>query len=414
MVVGLDIGTSCIRVAIGDVDENKNVQIAGTSVIKSDGLRNGIIVNIEAAKTAIKEAIELAEQNAGLEVSSVYTAIGGLQISSTNSHGVVGITKSRGNSREITSSDIDRVIECAKSLKFPPDRKLLHIIPQNFIVDGISAGVSAPIDRMGDRLEADVHIITASVSTVQNVRSCIDRAGYGSNGVMLKTLASTYAVVHEDELELGSILIDLGAGTTDILVLLKGAPVCTASVQVGGNLVTNDIAIVKGIPVAAAEKIKIDSGCCWADCIQVDSEVIIPGVGGRAPEATTKSQICQIIQPRMEEIFKMVRSAIVQNSSVKQLSGNIILTGGGAQMEGIVELAQAVFHTSSVRIGMPENLGGVEEDYRRPDFATAVGLVVANKKASSTNNRKGKRRSHSSEPVEKKQSAFKKFMKSFF
>ncbi|MCF0241776.1 MAG: cell division protein FtsA [Treponema sp.] len=414
MIVGLDIGTSFIRVAIGDVDENGNVQIAGTSVVKSDGLRNGIIVNIEAAKNAIKEAIELAEQNAGLEVTSVYTAIGGIQINSTNSHGVVGITKTRGNTREITLADVDRVIDCAKSLKFPPDRQVLHIIPQNFIVDGISSGVETPVDRMGDRLEADVHIVTAAYSTVQNVRSCIDRAGYLSNGIMLKTLASTFSVVHQDELELGSIVIDLGAGTTDVLVLLKGAPVCTASIQVGGNLVTNDIAIVKGISVANAEKIKIESGCCWYDGINVDSEVIIPGVGGRAPEATTKSQICSIIQPRMEEIFTMVRKAVMQNSQIKQLSGNIILTGGGALMEGVVELAQAIFRTSSVRIGTPENLGGVEEDYRTPDFATAVGLIIANKAEDKKSASRQRRKARTNSTSVQKKSGVKEFFKRFF
>lgn len=419
MIVGLDIGTSYIRVAIGDVDENGNVQIAGTSVLKSDGLRNGIIVNIEAAKTVIKEAIEAAEQNAGLEVNSVYTAIGGVQVNSTNSHGVVGITKTRGNSREIAQSDIDRVIDCAKSIKFPPDRQLLHIIPQNFVVDGIPAGVNPPLARMGDRLEADVHIITAALSTVQNIRSCIDRSGYMCNGVMSKTLASTYSVVHDDELDLGSILIDLGAGTTDVLVLFRGAPICSASIQVGGNLVTNDIAIIKGISVANAEKIKLESGCCWYDGISDDSEVIIQGVGGRPPELTTKSDICQIIQPRMEEILTMARNAVVQNPAIKQLAanktelaGNIILTGGGAQMEGVVELAQAVFKTTSIRVGYPENLGGVEEDYRRPDFSTAVGLVLANKKAAvSAGNRKRKNRSHE---TDKKESSVKKFLKSFF
>lgn len=247
MIVGLDIGTSSIRVVIGDVDENGNVSIAGTSVVQSDGLRHGNIVNIEAAKNAIKEAIEQAEQNAGVTVTSVFTCLGGGQINSTNSHGMVGVAKVRGNTREINSSDVERVIECARSMKFPLDRQLLHIIPQNFIVDECSAGINPPIDRMGDRLEVDVHIVTCAFSTVQNIRSCISRAGYVCNNIMLKTLAATHAVVHEDELELGSILIDLGAGSTDVVVYLKGAPVYTTSLQVAGNLVTNDIAIMKGI-----------------------------------------------------------------------------------------------------------------------------------------------------------------------
>lgn len=394
MIVGLDIGTTFIRVAIGDVDENGTIQIAGTSVIKSDGLRNGVIVNIEAAKNAIKDAIVLAEQNAGLTVSSVFTSIGGTQISSINSNGAVGIPKVRGKTREINASDIERAIENASMINFPPDRKLLHIVPQNFNVDDISTGTFPPIDRIGVRLGVDVHIVTAALSTLDTMRSCISRAGYLCNNIMLKTLAATQAVVHEDELELGSILIDLGSGTTDVVVFLKGAPVCTASIQVAGNLVTNDIAIMKGISTATAEKIKLEYGCCWRDAIEVDSEVIIPGVGGRAPESSSRGEICDIIQPRMTEIFEMVRNDIRKNAQIKMLSGNIILTGGGAQMEGVVELAQSVFHTSSVRIGVPENLGGMEDDYRRPDFATAIGLVIANKNnaaSSAKKNRKGRK-----------------------
>ncbi len=413
MIVGLDIGTCNTRVVIGAVDENGSVSIVGTSCVKSDGMRNGVILNIEAAKNVIKEAIEQAEQNAGVTVSSVYTAIGGVQISSTDSHGVVGIAKVRGNTREINESDISRVIDCARTLKFPPDKQLLHIVPQDFIVDDLSTGNKPPIGRMGDRLEVDVHIITAACSTLKNVISCISRTGYTCNNIMLKTLAATQAVVHDDELDLGSIVIDLGAGTTDIIVYVKGSPVCTASLQVAGNLVTNDISIVKGISNATAEKIKIESGCCWRQGIENDVEVIIPGVGGRAPEAVRKSEICDIIQPRMTEIFEMARSAIKHNSQIKQLAGNIILTGGGAQMEGVVELAQEVFHTSSVRKGMPENAGIVPEAYRRPDFATAVGLVMANKDNDSSTN--GKKKKNRKVPKEKKnESGLSKFLKRYF
>ena len=413
MIVGLDIGTSFIRVVIGDVDENGNVSVAGTSQVKSEGLRNGVIVNIEAAKNAIREAIEQAEQNAGITASSVFTCLGGMQVSSTDSNGAVAIAKNRGNTREITAQDIDRVIDCARAIKIPIDRQLLHIIPQEFFVDNVSVGINPPIDIMGDRVVVDVHIITSSVSTVQNICSCITRSGYICNNIMLKTLAATQAVVHEDELDLGSIIIDLGAGTTDVIVFIKGAPVCTASLQVAGNLVTSDISIVKGISVANAEKIKIESGCCWRDGIEVDRQVIIPGVGGRAPEATTESEICDIIQPRMTEIFEMARSAVMHNSKIKQLSGNIILTGGGAQMRGVVELAQSVFRTSAVRIGMPEALGGIEEDYRRPDFATAVGLIVANKNSEIQNS--GKKKKVRNAPQGKKgESGLSRLIKKYF
>lgn len=418
MIVGLDIGTSVIRVAIGEVDEESGkVTIAGTASKKSAGLRNGVIVNIEDAKSVIKETIEAAELDAGVTVSSVITAIGGPQIESQNSRGIVAVRSNNGKSREITREDVERVIESSTAVPVSEDREKLHVIPQDYIVDGLG-GIPDPIDRIGTRLEAKVHIVTAAKTIISNIRSCLTRAGYSLDGVMLKTLAQTQSVCQEDEMELGSIVIDLGAGTTDALVLLGGAPVGTASILVGGNLVTNDIAIVAGIPVAAAEKIKIESGCCWSPMIteKNDKEVIIPGVGGRAPEIVMQSQICQIIQARMEQIFVMVKSAIIKQThdSIKQLSGNIILTGGGAQMEGVVELAQNVFKTSSVRIGKPENLGGIQENYRRPDFATAIGLILANKNLSTRKDNKKRTKRHTEKQNGNNEGVLTKIKKLFF
>ncbi len=419
-IVGLDIGTSTIRVAIGEVDsETGALQIAGTACRKSAGLRNGVIVNIEDAKNAIKEAIDAAEQNAGTSVESVITAIGGSQIESMNSKGTVPVSSNGKSTKEISRTDVERVIECATAVKVPDDKEKLHVIPQNYIVDGVG-GITDPIHRMGTRLEAEVHIVTAAKTIIQNLRSTVSRADYILDGVMLKTLAQTQSVCHQDELELGSILIDFGAGTTDVLILLNGAPIATASVPVGGNLVTNDIALVTGISVAAAEKIKIESGCCWLPSItpENDTEVILPGVGGRAPEVIMRSQLCKIIQARVEQIFHMVRSAIQKNTndSIKQLSGNIILTGGGAMMEGIIELAQNTFQTSSVRLGIPENLGGIEEDYRRPDFATVIGLVVANKSLAQGKENRKKSKVHASKKAKPKSgdSVLKKIFKSLF
>lgn len=419
-IVGLDIGTSVIRVAIGEIDpETGALQIAGTASRKSAGLRNGVIVNIEDAKTAIKEAIDAAEQNAGTTVESVITAIGGSQIESQNSRGTVPVSSTNKSTKEISRADVERVIECATAIRVPDDREKLHVIPQNYIVDGIG-GITDPIHRMGTRLEAEVHIVTSAKTTIQNIRSCISRADYTLDGVMLKTLAQTQSVCHQDELDMGSILIDLGAGTTDVLVLLNGAPVSTASVPVGGNLVTNDIAVVTGIPAATAEKIKIENGCCWLNNItkESDLDVILPGVGGRDPEVVKQSQICQIIQARMEQIFTMVKAAIVKNTndSIKQLSGNIILTGGGAMMDGVIELAQNVFRTSSVRLGVPENLGGIEEDYRRPDYATVIGLVMANKSLIQGKDTRKKSRTHAAKKQKHKsgESIFKQIFKSFF
>ena len=413
MIVGLDIGTNHIRVAIGELNDSGGIEIAGTASRKSAGLRNGVIVNIEDAARAITEAVESAEQNAGAEVTKCAIGIGGTQIEGLNQRGITPVTEPGRPPREVTRGDIERAIDNARAVFIPQDRELLHVVAQSFTVDALK-NIKDPTNMMCARLEADVHVITASKTTIQNIKRCVSRAGYESSGIMLKTLAATQAVVHDDEMDLGSILIDMGAGTTDVLVLLGGAPVCTVSIPVGGNLVTNDIAIVKGIPVSAAEKIKIESGCCFIDNIEIDREVIIPGVGGRDPELTTQTELCSIIQPRVEEIFSMVRSAVISNSNVRRLSGNIILTGGGAQMEGVVECAQAVFGTSAVRIGTPEKLGGAEAEYRRPEFATVIGLVIANKNAVQEKNGRKNKKPFSSEESGKKENLLTRLRKSFF
>ncbi len=419
-IVGLDIGTSVIRVAIGELDpETGNIQIAGTASRKSAGLRNGVIVNMEEVKTAIKEVIDAAEQNAGTTVESVITAIGGAQIESMNQNGKVPVSSTNKTTKEISYEDINRVIECATAINVTDDREKLHVIPQSFIVDGVG-GIQDPLHRMGTRLEVEVHIVTASKTTIQTIRTCISRASYALDGVMLKTLAQTQSVCHQDEMELGSILIDLGAGTTDVLVLYNGAPISTASIPIGGNAVTNDIATVTGISPSVAEDIKVKDGCCWLPNItpENDKEIILPGVGGRDPDVVMQSEICPIIQARMEEIFAMVKASIKKNTNnaIKQLSGNIILTGGGAMMDGVIELAQNVFKTSSVRLGVPENLGGIPEDYRRPDYATVIGLVLANKSLIKGNDRKKKSRLHlqKQEKTKSGESVFKKLFKSFF
>jgi cell division protein FtsA len=419
-VVGLDIGTSMIRVAIGELDpDTGSIRIAGTASRKSAGLRNGVIVNIEDAKNAIKETIDAAEQNAGTTVDSVITAIGGSQIESQNSRGTVPVSSANKSTKEISRADVERVIECATAIKVPDDREKLHVIPQNYIVDGIG-GITDPIHRMGTRLEAEVHIVTAAKTIIQNIRSCISRSDYMLDGVMLKTLAQTQSVCHQDEMELGSILIDMGAGTTDVLLLLKGAPIGTFSIPVGGNLVTNDIAVVNGIPIATAEKIKLEYGCCYPQMIteENDSDICLPGVGGQPPGLVKKSEITEIITARMTQILTMAKQAIIKNTAdiIKDLSGNIILTGGAANMEGVVPLTGEVFHTRAVRVGIPESLGGLEEEYRRPEYSAAIGLVVANKGivAARTGRKKSKRPAGSNNGDENKEGFLKRLRKLFF
>lgn len=417
IAVGLDIGTSVIRVAIGEYDDEGKIHIAGTAEKKSAGMRNGVIVNIEDAKEVITEAIEAAQLNSGINVESVITGIGGSQIESQNYKGGVAVNPNGSKNKEITAADVERVIANSTAIPVPEDREKIHVVPQDYIVDGYH-GISDPIHRIGTRLEVEVHIVTAARTIIQNIRSTVSRAGYLLDGVMLKTLAQTFSVCHEDEMELGSILIDLGAGSTDVIVLVNGAPVSTASVPVGGNLVTNDISIVTGISSATAEEKKIEAGCCWLPLIndQNDVEVILPGVGGRAPEVIMKSQLCQIIQARMEQIFTMVKSAIIKNTneSIRKLSGNIILTGGGAQMEGVVELAQNVFRTSSVRLGVPENLGGIEEAYRSPSYATVIGLVLASKNMPQGKDSRKRRGADRKEKNRDGESVLKKIFKSLF
>lgn len=413
-IVGLDIGTNVVRVAVGEIDYEGKLSIVATSSKKSAGIRNGVIVNIEDAKDVIKDAIESAEQEGGVIVTSVIASVGGKHIESENCTGIVPITSIKNNSRTVTEEDRERAISTATAINFPADREIIHVIPQDYLVDGIGR-IADPVNRLGYRLQAKVHIVTAAKTVIQNMRSCVNRAGYELDAVMLKSLAEVQAVCHEDEMELGSIIIDLGAGTTDVIVLYQGAPISTASVEVGGNAVTHDIAIVTEIPVAAAEKIKIESGCCWLPGIEEDEDVILPGVGGRAPDVIGKKELCEIIQARMEDIFAMVKAAIIKNTEekVKQLSGNIILTGAGANMEGIVDLAQSVFRTSSVRKGIPENLGGIEENYRNPEFATAVGLIVANKGILQKRENKRKAKKNTSKGTDKG-NILKRLRKMFF
>ena len=380
IIVGLDVGTSVVRVAIGEMADDGKIEIIGLSHKKSQGLRNGAIVNLEAASAIIKEAVDAAEQNAGFEVESCVAAIGGPQIECLNSRGQAAVSKRGKENGEITRADVDRVIENASSVPIAPDKQILHVIPKSYTVDQVG-GILDPINMMGVRLETEIHMVAASKTAVQNARDCVIRAGYDLDRIMQKTLAAAQAVVHQDEMDLGSILIDLGAGTTDVLVLYKGAPLTSFSLKNCGYYVTNDIAIVKGISPAAAEEIKVNDGCCFMDILDDPREVKIPGVGGRPPELTDQKEICEIIQPRMEEIFMTVRSEIVRKTDLTRLSGNIILTGGGAQMEGVLELAMDVFGTKAVRLGIPENLGGIEEDYRKPEWATAIGLVVSQKDA---------------------------------
>jgi len=310
----------------------------------------------------------------GKEVKSCWTGIGGSHIEGISSRGVVAVTGRNNGVREIGKDDIERVMEAARAIVIPMDRQILEVIPQNFIVDD-QRGIRDPMGMIGVRLEAEVHIITCSGTGAQNIAKCVQRARFGVNDLILQSLAAARSALTTDEKELGVVLIDMGGGTTDVLVYSEGAPYSTATVAAGGTQVTNDISIIKNITFETAEKIKLEAGCCWEPYLEGDDDIIVPGVGGRAPLAIPKSQILEIIKPRMEEIFKMVREKLDKLSLPRPLGGGVVITGGGAQLPGAAELASEIFHLP-VRVGAPLPVGGLVDEYRNPAYSTAVGLVL--------------------------------------
>ncbi|GAB6089875.1 cell division protein FtsA [Spirochaeta dissipatitropha] len=371
IIVGLDIGTTSVIAVIAEFNEYDNLEIIGIGKAPSRGLRKGVVINIESTLQSVGLAIERAEQMAGREVYSVFTGIAGGHIEGLNSRGVVAVTS---RDREITKVDYERVLEAAKAVVIPMDRELLHVIPQEFIVDD-QGGIKDPIDMIGVRLEAEVHIITGSVTSAQNLVKCVNRAGFKVEEIVLESLASGEAVLTRDEMELGVLLIDLGGGTTDALLYIDGAPYFTTVLPIGGTQVTGDLSYVLKTPVEAAEKIKIESAVCHEMHVDLDTPVIIPAVGGRPPVSISQSDICAIVQPRMAEIFTLVRDKVVAKGYHDRFAGGVVLTGGGALMHGAVELAQEVFGTAA-RVGQPGAYGEVTDQYRSAEYASAVGLVL--------------------------------------
>jgi cell division protein FtsA len=374
LIVGLDIGSTKVCAVIGEINEQGKLEITGVGISPSTGLKKGVVVNIEATLRSVVSAIEEAEMMSGREVKSCWTGIGGSHIEGISSRGVVAVTGRNNGNREITKDDIERVMEAARAVVIPMDRQILEVIPQNYIVDD-QRGIRDPLDMIGVRLEAEVHIITCSGTGAQNIAKCVQRARFTVNDLILQSLAAAQAVLTPDERELGVVLIDLGGGTTDILVYSEGAPYTTATIAAGGTQVTNDISILKNISYDMAEKIKLDAGCCWEPFLEGDDDIIVPGVGGRSPLAIPKSNILEIIKPRMEEIFKMVREKLEKLSLPRPLGGGVVITGGGAQLLGAADLASHIFNLP-VRVGSPLPVGGLVEEYRNPAFSTAVGLVL--------------------------------------
>jgi cell division protein FtsA len=333
-----------------------------------------VVVNIEATLRSVASAIEAAEMMSGREVHGAYTGIGGSHIDGINSRGVVAVTGKNRETREIGRDDIERVLEAARAVVIPMDRQVLELIPQSYIVDD-QRGIRDPLDMIGVRLESEVHIITCSVTGAQNLIKCVNRAGFRVEGLVLQSLAAGRAVLTEEEKELGVALVDLGGGTTDVLVYSEGAPYSTTTIPAGGNQVSSDISIMKNISFETAEKIKLEAGSCWEGAFAADEDIIVPGVGGRPPLSIPRFQIEEIIRPRMEEIFSMVKEKLDKLSLSRPLGGGVVLTGGGSQLLGAPELASSIFGLSA-RVGSPLPVGGLVEEYRSPVFATAVGLAL--------------------------------------
>ncbi len=371
ILVGLDIGTTKICAVIGEYDENDKLEITGIGKAPSTGLRQGVVINIEATMKAVTEAIEAAEMMSGREVFSVVTGIAGGHIEGINSRGVVAVA---GKGREIAPEDISRVIDAAKAIVIPMDREVLHVIPQEFIVDD-QGGIRDPLGMIGIRLESEVHIITGSVTSAQNLIKCVNRAGFRVDNVVLQSLASSKAVLRPEEKEMGVLMIDMGGGTTDVIVNYEGAPYHTDVIPIGGKQVTNDLSIVLKIPFDMAEKMKIESGCCYISLIDDDEDIIIPSVGGWPAASMQRKKMCEIIQPRVTEIFLMVKKHLERKNYLKLLNSGVVLTGGGALMPGVTQLAGEIFNLPA-RIGYPSGCGGLVEEYKNPMYSTAVGLVM--------------------------------------
>ncbi|MEN9799057.1 MAG: hypothetical protein RL653_2753 [Pseudomonadota bacterium] len=368
VIVGLDIGTTKICAIVGEQTEN-GLDIIGIGTYPSKGLRRGVVVNIEATVNSIRRAIEEAELMAGCEISYVYTGIAGGHIKGFNSQGIVAV-----KDKEVRQADIDRVIDAAKAVAIPLDREVIHVLPQEFIIDE-QGGIKEPLGMAGVRLEAKVHIVTGAVSSAQNIITCANRTGLNVSDIVLQPLASAEAVLSDDEKELGVCLVDIGGGTTDIAIYSGGSIVHTAVIALGGNSLTDDLAIGLRTPPDEAEKLKQKHGCCLSSMVGKDDVVEIPTVGGRAPRTLGKQLLCAILEPRVEEIFQLVHREIQRCGYADQIVSGVVITGGATLLQGMPEMAEDILGVP-VRRGLPRGVGGLVDVVKSPMYATGVGLVV--------------------------------------
>jgi len=368
LVVGLDIGTTKICAVVGDIIDNQlNIISKGTA--PSQGLRKGVVINIDATVQSIKKAIEEAEMMAGCEITSAYAGVAGGHIRGQNSHGIIAV-----KSREITPRDVERVIETASAVALPMDREVIHVIPQEYIVDN-QTGIKDPVGMAGVRLEGKVHIITGAVTSAQNIIKCANKAGLDVNDIILEQLGASEAVLDKDEREIGVALLDIGGGTSDLAIFVGGTIQHSSVIALAGNHVTHDISIGLRTPKQEAERIKIKYGCSLGAMIRKDETIEVPSVGGRKPRILSRKTLAEIIEPRMEEIFELVNQNLNESGLADLLGAGIVLTGGGSIMPGTVELAERVFGMP-IRKGNPRWIGGLTDLVASPLYATSVGLAL--------------------------------------
>jgi cell division protein FtsA len=370
--VGLDIGTTKISAIIAEMEpETHDIKIVGVGVSPSEGLRRGVVVNLEKTVASIARAVEEAERMAGVQVKGVYAGIAGDHIRSINSRGVIAVSR---KDNEISQADVERVVDAAKAVAIPMDREIIHVIPQEFIVDD-QDGIKDPIGMSGVRLEAEVHIITGAVTSAKNICKSITRAGLKVHDLVLEPLASSHAVLGPDERDLGVVLLDIGGGTTDVAVFYEGSIRHTAIVPLGGASVTNDIAIGLRTPIEQAERIKIEHGSALASLVHAHEKLLVPGVGGRADKEISRHLLASMIEPRFEEIFALAAREVKKNHFADLLGAGVVITGGSSLLPGAVELAEQLFEMP-VRRGIPSGLSGLMENVRDPRHATGVGLIL--------------------------------------
>jgi cell division protein FtsA len=369
LIVGLDIGTSKVVAIVGEMTPEGKVEIIGIGSHPSRGLKKGVVVNIESTVQSIQRAVEEAELMAGCQIHSVYAGIAGSHIRSLNSHGIVAISN-----KEVSADDVGRVIEAARAVAIPADQKMLHILPQEFIIDN-QEGIREPIGMSGVRLEAKVHMVTGAVSAAQNIIKCVRRCGLEVDDIILEQLASSYAVLTEDEKELGICLVDIGGGTTDIAVFTDGAIRHTAVIPIAGDQVTNDIAVALRTPTQFAEELKIKYACALTQLAMASETIEVPSVGDRPARRLARQTLAEVVEPRIEELLTLIQVELRRSGFEDLIAAGVVMTGGSSKMEGMAELAEEIFHMP-VRIGMPQHVTGLADVVRNPIFATGVGLLL--------------------------------------